>query len=194
VLVPVWRVKLSVQTLAPMASQSHFNSYQAHTTGESPSVPLSVYRDLAGELQATRALASVLKGKNQQLQQHNRELQHEIETLAAITDRIRTLAQRSEKEFDPQEVSLPMLSLSAENSASEALDTNKANEVAFPTPVIKLASVAETSPELTPEQGEGWGFAAITLAIALLFASLGFMALRPVTSPQAPQQQSHQSS
>lgn len=173
-----------------MASQSHFNSYQARATGESPSVPLSVYRDLAGELQAARALANVLKGKNQQLQQHNRELQQEIEALAAVTDRIRTLAQRSDGELNPQEASLPMPPLSLERSAAGTLDPDKAPS----TPAVKLASVAaETSSETTPDRS-GWGLASVTLAIALLFASLGFMALRPMTHPEAPQQSSHQAS
>lgn len=165
-----------------MASQSHFNSYQARVTGESPSVPLSVYRDLAGELQAARALASVLRGKNQQLKQHNRELQQEIDTLAAVTDRIRALAQRSEGELERSEVSLPMSPVSLEDSAPAAASTAKATA---PTPTVKLAPV----PAATGTRSAGWGLAAVTLAIALLFAGLGFMALRPLTLPQQTPQQ-----
>jgi hypothetical protein len=44
----------------------------------SPSVPLSVYRDLAGELQAAQAMLDALSTKNQQLSQENQQLRQEI--------------------------------------------------------------------------------------------------------------------
>lgn len=47
----------------------------------SPSVPLSVYRDLAGELQATQAKLDTLITKNQELAQENHLLRQEIATV-----------------------------------------------------------------------------------------------------------------
>ncbi len=47
----------------------------------SPSVPLSVYRDLAGELQATQAKLDALTTKNQELVQENHLLRQEIATV-----------------------------------------------------------------------------------------------------------------
>lgn len=44
----------------------------------SPSVPLSVYRELATELQATQAQVDALSNKNQQLIQENQQLRQEI--------------------------------------------------------------------------------------------------------------------
>ncbi|MDJ0618731.1 MAG: hypothetical protein QNJ63_18650 [Calothrix sp. MO_192.B10] len=44
----------------------------------SPSVPLSVYRDLAAELQATQAKLNTLAAKNQKLAQENHLLRQEI--------------------------------------------------------------------------------------------------------------------
>jgi hypothetical protein len=49
-------------------------SYQSYP----PSVPLSVYRDLAEELQAAREMVNSLTLKNQQLSQENQVLQREI--------------------------------------------------------------------------------------------------------------------
>ncbi|MDJ0798294.1 MAG: hypothetical protein QNJ51_15990 [Calothrix sp. MO_167.B12] len=52
-------------------SSTHDNNY-------SPSVPLSVYRDLAAELQATQAKLNTLAAKNQKLAQENHLLRQEI--------------------------------------------------------------------------------------------------------------------
>ncbi len=45
----------------------------------SPSVPLSVYRELATELQAAQAMLDSLNAQNQQLAKHNQQLRQEIE-------------------------------------------------------------------------------------------------------------------
>lgn len=172
-----------------MASQSHFdsyqNSYQGRKPGESPSVPLSVYRELAGELQAARAHANVLKGKNQQLRQYNQELRQEIDSLIAVTDRMRALAQRPEQDLGQKEVSLPLPPLAFENAhvgTPQAASSEMARETAR-TPERASAAKAERL------EKSGWGLAGVTLAIALLFAGLGFMALRPLESLQTTPQQ-----
>ncbi|MFO0291639.1 MAG: hypothetical protein ACK507_03350 [bacterium] len=46
-----------------------------------PSVPLSVYRELVKELQATQARVEFLEAQNQQLVKSNRQLRQEIETV-----------------------------------------------------------------------------------------------------------------
>ena len=43
-----------------------------------PSVPISVYRELVKELQATQAQLDSLKAQNQRLVKHNRQLQQEV--------------------------------------------------------------------------------------------------------------------
>ena len=55
----------------PKHSSSH-NRY-------SPSVPLSVYRELAAELQAAAAMLNSLNAQNQQLAKQNQQLSKEIE-------------------------------------------------------------------------------------------------------------------
>lgn len=56
-------------------------------TGYAPSVPITVYRELAAELQATKTLLDSMNTQNQQLARHNQHLRQEIEQLAqsAIT-------------------------------------------------------------------------------------------------------------
>ncbi|HEY9761957.1 MAG TPA: hypothetical protein V6D07_05500 [Trichocoleus sp.] len=54
-----------------------------------PSVPISVYRELAAELQATKAMVDSLNGQNQQLLQQNQVLRQEILRFAQASDRLR---------------------------------------------------------------------------------------------------------
>jgi hypothetical protein len=61
----------------PIGSVSN-NTPTVTSPGYSPSVPLSVYRDLASELQAVRAKLDVLSTQNQQLLQENQLLKQEI--------------------------------------------------------------------------------------------------------------------
>src|ERR671932_193136 len=45
----------------------------------SPSVPISVYRELAAELQTAQAMLDSLKAQNQQLVKQNQQLRQEVE-------------------------------------------------------------------------------------------------------------------
>ena len=58
------------------------NSVPKHSSrgrGYSPSVPISVYRELAAELQAAVAMLNSLNVQNQQLERQNKQLRQEIE-------------------------------------------------------------------------------------------------------------------
>lgn len=54
------------------------NIPKANAQNHSPSVPLSVYRELALELQSTQANLDTLHGQNQELARENQELRQEI--------------------------------------------------------------------------------------------------------------------
>jgi cobalamin biosynthesis Mg chelatase CobN len=62
----------------PTISGSVQNTSTATTQAYSPSVPLSVYRDLAAELEASQAMLEKLSVTNQQLTQENQLLRQEI--------------------------------------------------------------------------------------------------------------------
>ncbi len=51
---------------------------QSFTASSTPSVPISVYRELAAELQATRAMVDSLNNKNHQLDRENQVLRQEM--------------------------------------------------------------------------------------------------------------------
>lgn len=56
----------------------HSHTSAANPKTYSPSVPLSVYRDLAGELQAAEAMLDAITAQNKQLVQENQLLRQEI--------------------------------------------------------------------------------------------------------------------
>jgi hypothetical protein len=56
----------------------HSHTSTANSQAYSPSVPLSVYRDLAGELQAAEGMLDALTAQNKQLVQENQLLRQEI--------------------------------------------------------------------------------------------------------------------
>jgi uncharacterized protein HemX len=63
----------------------------------SPSVPLSVYRELAAELQNTRAMVESLRSENQQLSDRNQELvAHNQKLQAEIQKTVRSVMQLQE--------------------------------------------------------------------------------------------------
>ncbi len=61
-----------------------------------PSVPLSVYRELAAEMQANQETITQLKTQNQQLAQQNQQLRQEIQKLVTSTLHLQKLAESIE--------------------------------------------------------------------------------------------------
>lgn len=72
----------SPQHSAPERDVSTANSY-------APSVPISVYRELSAELQATKTMVDSLNSQNQQLTRQNQVLRQEILRFAQASDRLR---------------------------------------------------------------------------------------------------------
>jgi len=59
--------------------------------GYAPSVPISVYRELATELQATKAKVEALAAQNQQVMRQNHQLRQEIHRFLQATEQLRYL-------------------------------------------------------------------------------------------------------
>ena len=57
----------------------------------SPSVPISVYRELAAELQSTQAQMETLKAQNQQLVKQNQQLRQEVEKVVQSAQHLQQL-------------------------------------------------------------------------------------------------------
>ncbi|WP_346293882.1 hypothetical protein [Sphaerothrix gracilis] len=67
------------------SSQSSARLEPAHAAGHTPSVPISVYRELATELQATKAMIDTLRTRNEQLVRQNQQLQQEVQHFVQAT-------------------------------------------------------------------------------------------------------------
>lgn len=65
------------------------------TSAYAPSVPISVYRQLAAELQATRVMLDSLNAQNQQLAQQNQLLRREIEKIVNSVVHLQQMADTS---------------------------------------------------------------------------------------------------
>lgn len=79
-----------------MTTTPRISPKETYSLTGSPSVPLSVYRELVKELQATQARAESLQAQNQQLVKSNRQLRQEIETVVDQGKRLEKLVRNFE--------------------------------------------------------------------------------------------------
>ncbi len=76
----------------PTTSQS---GYQTSQSGYQASVPVTVYRELAAELQSAQAKLSFFQLQNEQLTKQNQMLLQEFEAIAQSTDRVQAILTQS---------------------------------------------------------------------------------------------------
>ena len=77
----------------PTTSQSP--SHQSAPSGYQASVPVTVYRELASELQSAQAKLSFFQLQNEQLTKQNQMLLQEFEAIAQATDRVQAILTQS---------------------------------------------------------------------------------------------------
>lgn len=78
----------------PNASSAGHNP-QTSPGAYSPSVPMSLYRELAAELQATKVMLDSLNNQNQQLNQQNQHLRREVEKVVHAALHLQQVADTS---------------------------------------------------------------------------------------------------
>ncbi|PSB05401.1 hypothetical protein C7B76_31570, partial [filamentous cyanobacterium CCP2] len=107
------------------------------TQPPSPSVPISVYRELAAELQATRAMVDSLNAKNQDLTGQNQRLRQEIQRFVQSAMHLQVLV-------DPTQ---PPIGASAPNSPnSQATKPRRTrSNVSSETDYSSLPTLEETA-------------------------------------------------
>lgn len=164
-------------------------SSQASGQASSPSVPISVYRELAAELQATRVMIDSLNAKNQDLTLQNQKLRQEIHRFAQSAMALNSLVAPTQ---------LPIHSAKATHQPAEALDLNPSLEATAAASAIaaKLRATAPNSSfnELLTETQEpihlpqekkprDLGGLWLTLTIVLIMVTAfgaGFLVVRPL--------------
>ncbi|OKH55431.1 hypothetical protein NIES2101_03310 [Calothrix sp. HK-06] len=79
------------------------NTQYSNNQGYPPSVPLSVYRDLAAELQAAQSVVDMLSAKNQHLSQENQLLRQEIaKAVNSVMQLQQLISTQSTNSYNPQ--------------------------------------------------------------------------------------------
>jgi hypothetical protein len=164
-----------------------------------PSVPISVYRELSAELQATKALLDSVNHQNQQLAQQNHKLRQEIETVAQAALR----SQQTASAMQPVQFGAPIPPSPSEQIASQirtaaprvSQHSDRPNPTQAPAANTKLAGVraeelfTETgssdrpSPsKSSPRQLNGFWLWLTVLAVIITAFGAGFLMVRPILS------------
>ncbi|MBE9042409.1 hypothetical protein IQ235_16680 [Oscillatoriales cyanobacterium LEGE 11467] len=114
-------------------SDSDGKALPSQDNAKSPSVPLSVYRELAAELQATQAMLDSLHAQNKQLTRQNQQLndrheqlQREIANAVESVDRMKQIANVEESKGS---VAATEASVSALDTLSESKSNNPSNSM-----------------------------------------------------------------
>lgn len=177
-------------------SQSSPHSY-------SPSVPLSVYRELAAELQAARAMLDSLKTQNQQLAKQNQQLRQEIEKVVQSALQAQQAVDcigvnRADAYHPHQELkSKPSRPISSSRSVHHrsqpagvvrstyqegVVGNSSVKDVLIAVEEVEVDSYPHRSQSESSSEVSGWRLAiAIILVIATAF-SAGYLLIRPLIS------------
>jgi hypothetical protein len=83
------------------ANDASTRNVSASNQPSAPSVPISVYRELAAELQATRAMVDSLNAKNQDLTVQNHKLRQEIHRFAQTAIALQTIVEPPQVPVSP---------------------------------------------------------------------------------------------
>lgn len=130
-----------------------------------PTVPMSVYRELAGELQATKTQLEELKQENQQLYQQNQSLRLEISNLSQSVAKLEKILSHQ-----PSPASM---------QASNESDVNQNPEEAVLTQQTPSYPLAEED-NSTSKPVNGWWVLGTVIMIVVVFTGLGYMVVQPL--------------
>lgn len=87
----------------PSHNSGFSGGYSQQSPSYPPSVPMSVFRELSAELQATRIMLESLNTQNQQLMQHNQQLRQEIGRMVNTALQVQHMADL----YQPTQITMP---------------------------------------------------------------------------------------
>jgi hypothetical protein len=141
-------------TLSDNTSPENSNSY-------SPSVPISLYREVTAELQAAQAMLDSLKTHNQQLVQQNQQLRREVETVVQVSQQLQQVVNSAQSVTQTGMPQMPSVkfnfSVQPPPPAPATSQTNSTvpqppQTVAFPFPVPEAQPTVASIPQPLPEK------------------------------------------
>jgi hypothetical protein len=154
-----------------------------------PSVPISVYRELASELQHKEEQLKALQVQNQQLLQHNQRLHQEVEKLGAWAQK----AQQLTHAYDPHgraKEQPPAVNATPPSLEPQPVATSEPPTF-VPPPIIVNTKNKNASGE-SPRDVSAWLLGIAVALIILVCFGLGFLVMRPLfvepnNNPELPQ-------
>lgn len=141
-------------TLSDNTSPENSNSY-------SPSVPISLYREVTAELQAAQAMVDSLKTHNQQLVQQNQQLRREVETVVQVSQQLQQVVNSAQSVTQTGMPQMPSVkfnfSVQPPPPPPATSQTNSAvpqppQTVAFPFPLPEPEPTPASIPQPLPEK------------------------------------------
>lgn len=130
----------------PTTSQSGYQSSQA---GYQASVPVTVYRELAAELQSTQAKLSFFQLQNDQLTKQNQMLLQEFEAIAQSTDRVQAILAQSN--LPDSKLTEVLAGIRASSQVNPAPSRNNPQPQGRP-PVAKPRPEVKPTPQASPRK------------------------------------------
>lgn len=174
---------------------------QAPSAGYSPSVPISVYREVIAELQATKNSMEAMKVQNQQLAKQNQQLRQEIERTVQAALQLRQVS-NAMPGINPAAPPAPRLDVIPEVEPTLQIPVMplrmpvppKADPIPpnLELPEEKLVIEQESKPrrKVQLEQDthfelSGWMLATVIALIVVTAFGAGFLLVRPLLSPSS---------
>jgi hypothetical protein len=168
--------------LFPMKSNPNAPSA---TASPSPSVPMSVYKELAAELQATRAMVDSLNYKNQQLAQQNQTIRQEVERVVQASFNLQQIVEFTTPADGSRTEPIVAYAEPARGGAGKAVSAE--NRALFPhDPLLSnpLFTEEPSRPQRVakapkqPKDLGNFGVALTILVVVLTAFGLGFVAVK----------------
>jgi hypothetical protein len=158
----------------------------------SPSVPISVYRELAAELQATRAMVDSLNAKNQDLTGQNQRLRQEIQRFVQSAMHLQVLVDPTQPPIGasvPHSTTKPRRTRSNVPSEADYSSLPTLEETAAASAVAAQLRSNEASPEAEADERptsrpsrdfSGLWLSLIVMLIMVTAFGAGFLVVRPL--------------
>lgn len=156
-----------------MSSNSRFQGMTSPSSQKNtPTVPMSVYRELAGELQSAHQQIQDLKADNRYVHHENQTLRAEIKKLVQSVQSLEATLNDWDENARPQQT-LPLVQ--QQDTASHTPSTQEHwfshEQVYYP---------VEQENQTRNDEINGWFVMAAMVMIIFTFSGLGFMIARPL--------------
>ncbi|MBE9118760.1 hypothetical protein IQ249_22995 [Lusitaniella coriacea LEGE 07157] len=152
-----------------------------------PSVPISIYRQLASELQIAQEQLNTVKTQNQQLLQQNQRLRQETERLYHSAQKLHQIATANDPYGKPLELSPPL----DFGKPQPIIERQTEPPLPLPKPesippkqkwVAEVEEKASRRPRQTQTNSDvsGWLLLISVVLIILIAFGMGFLVMRPL--------------